>query len=469
MDTTLVTTTVSDLQNRGELNFSRGRYNILDCGVRTGKTYWAVHTLINFTRDKQNRRILFLTDTTFLKQDIINSYPELCCDADDMWMREDSSWTAEDTNKIGVMCYQGLGMKVLKDDVKFLDSIDVICWDECDSIFDFAATAFQKARRSDFSRKSSSNNEILSLIQQHSSKKEYMPLILLGYWEKIVYEGRILCVGLSASPDRAKQYYASLTNASNKGKIETSFRAASDIYFKNVVDHIHELTPLPGIAYWCFSPSITHNQSIVRAAKEQGFNAVEIHSETNDDWPLDEEQQRVVNWIRSFHLVPPEYDFVVITRAFERGFSIEDERFKHLIVDSFYQSDRIQAARQTFPYQRHVKTLIVEVPEEFKDRWLTVQECRELAEYLSVPDINVGNGKEVKTHSRIMSWNKLQEVLPTVGYTIDKARKRLNGKPNPQNCYKISGTWQEVEIVADNDFFTLVAAKSNEDLLKLEE
>jgi hypothetical protein len=48
-----------------------------------------------------------------------------------------------------------------------------------------------------------------------------------------------------------------------------------------------------------------------------------------------------------------------------------------------------------------------------------------------VPDINVGNGKEVKTHSRIMSWNKLQEVLPTVGYTIDKARKRLNGKPNP--------------------------------------
>jgi len=35
-------------------------------------------------------------------------------------------------------------------------------------------------------------------------------------------------------------------------------------------------------------------------------------------------------------MVPPEYDFVVITKAFERGFSISDERFKHLIVDSFY-------------------------------------------------------------------------------------------------------------------------------------
>jgi len=68
-----------------------------------------------------------------------------------------------------------------------------------------------------------------------------MPLILLGYWEKIIYEGRILCIGLSASPERARAYYSSLTNASNKGKIETSFRAASDIYFKNVIDHIHEL------------------------------------------------------------------------------------------------------------------------------------------------------------------------------------------------------------------------------------
>jgi len=59
-----------------------------------------------------------------------------------MWMRAPNEWTAEDNNKIGVMCYQGLGMKVLKEDTAFLDTIDVICWDECDSIFDFAATAF---------------------------------------------------------------------------------------------------------------------------------------------------------------------------------------------------------------------------------------------------------------------------------------------------------------------------------------
>lgn len=468
METKLTSVTVSDLSNSGKLNFSRGRYNILDCGVRTGKTYWAVHNLIQYTRDQQNRRILFLTDTTFLKNDIINKYPELCCDADEMWIRSPDSWTVEDNNKIGIMCYQGLGMKVLKEDTAFLDTIDVICWDECDSIFDFAATAFQRARKYDYARAASTNNEILALIQEHSSRKEYMPLILLGYWEKIIYEGRILCIGLSASPDRAKEYYSSLTNASNKGKLETSFRAASDIYFKNVIDHIHELKPLPGVAYWCYSPSITHNKSIVRAGLEMGFNAIEIHSEQNVDWPLDDEQKRVINWIRAYHRPPPEYDFIVITKAFERGFSIEDERFKHLIVDSYYQSDRIQAARQTFPYQRHVKTLITEVPKEFKDRWLTVQECRELAEYLEVPEINLIGGTS-NNSTRNMSWNKLQTVLPMVGYTIEKARKRINNSPNALNCYKITGEWKEAEIVGDNNFFTLVAAKSNQELVKLED
>lgn len=462
----LAPVTVTDLQQTGELKFSRGHYNILDCGVRTGKTYWAVNNLVQFTRDHQPRRILFLTDTTFLKNDIIQQYPDMCCDADELWEQSESSWSVEDTNKIGIMCYQGFGMRILKRNSDFLSSIDVICWDECDSIFDFAAAAFQKARTSDFASAESTNNEILAVIQQHSTKKAYMPLILLGYWERIVNEGRILCIGLSATPERARQYYASLVQASNKGKIEAGFRAASDVYFRNVIDHIRELQPFPNIAYWCYSPSIEHNQSIVRAANQQGFNAIEIHSEQNLDWPLNEEQLRVINWIRTFHVVPPEYDFVVITKAFERGFSISDERFKHLIVDSFYQADRIQAARQTFPYQRHVKTLIAEIPAEYKDKWLTVQQCRELAEYLAVPEISSDGQQVTKRQARIMSWNKLQEVLPSVGYKVEKARKRPSPGANAVYCYRITGDWVEAEVIADNNFFKLVAAKQPADELE---
>ena len=133
--------------------------------MRTGKTYWAVNYLSEFTRDGKASRILFLTDTIALKDSIISSYPEQCCDADIFWKNEESEWAAENINKIGIMCYQALRMQAMRDETKWLDSIDVICWDECDSIFDFAASAFAKARKTDFSRRTSSNGEILSLIQ----------------------------------------------------------------------------------------------------------------------------------------------------------------------------------------------------------------------------------------------------------------------------------------------------------------
>lgn len=59
--------TVTDLQVKGELNFLKGTYNIIDCGIRTGKTYWAINHLKQFSRDERLDRILFLVDTTALK------------------------------------------------------------------------------------------------------------------------------------------------------------------------------------------------------------------------------------------------------------------------------------------------------------------------------------------------------------------------------------------------------------------
>jgi len=73
-------------------------------------------------------------------------------------------------------------MRALKEDLAFLDNIDVICWDECDSVFDFATQAFVKARKTDFARHNVSNMEVLSVIQSFSTKKDYMPLVILGEW-----------------------------------------------------------------------------------------------------------------------------------------------------------------------------------------------------------------------------------------------------------------------------------------------
>lgn len=86
-----------------------------------------------------------------------------------------------------------------------------------------------------------------------------MPLILLGYWEILVNKGRILCIGLSATPERAKAYYSKLIHASNIGKLEAGYRMSEDIYFTNVLDHVKKLRPEPGRGYWCYSPYIEPN------------------------------------------------------------------------------------------------------------------------------------------------------------------------------------------------------------------
>ena len=455
-----MTVTVTDLQKTGKLDFSRGRYNIIDCGARTGKTYWAINHLKDWTRDGHLNRVLFLVDTTMLKDSLLLNYEDQCCDADVMWRRVGSQWDSEDNNRIGVMCYQALGSAVIREEVDFLDNIDVICWDECDSVFDFAAAAFAKARKTDFSRQTISNEEVLAIIQQYSTKREYMPLVLLGFWEQLINKGRVLCVGLSATPERAKMYYDSLVHESNKGKVQTTYRAAADIYFKNIMDHIKELHPIPGMGYWCYSPSIEHNRAIVRAAEAQGFRAIELHSSNNDDKPLTDEQKRVISFINATHYVPLEYDFVAVNAAQKRGIDIDDPRFNQLIVDSYLREDRLQAGRQTFPFQRHVKVLVEAVPEDFLNRWLTADECKELAALMAVPDINIEEGKK-HTQTRLMSWNKLKDVLPSFGYTIAHARKRINGEKNARQVYQIQGQWHDAELIADNNFMSLVAAKTN--------
>ena len=73
---------------------------------------------------------------------------------------------------------------------------------------------------------------------------------------------------------------------------------------------------------------------------------------------------------------------------------------------------------------------------------------------MAVPELDRNN----KNTNRIMTWNKLKDYLPALGYKVEQKRKRINGKQ--QQAYFVSGEWHDVELV-DNDFLQLVAAKNN--------
>ena len=437
-----------ELVSNIKLNFQYGTYNIIDCGIRTGKTYWAIHNLHNFSRDGKLNRILFLVDTESLKNSIITEYGDSCCEAEDFWCSQ-SSW-GENQNKIGVMCYQKLGNLFIKNKTSFLKEIDCICWDECDSIFDFAATAFAKAKSTDFAREDCTPEEILSVIQKYSSKKEYMPLIFLGEWEKIINEARIMCIGLSATPERAKIYYSTLTSSANEGKLQSIYKLGGDIYFYNLKEHLKKLHPEPNKGYWCYSPWIVENKNIVQFANQLGFNAIELHSLNNEEFPMNEEQRRVANIIITTGMVPIDYDFVIVNRAFERGFNIRDTRFNQLIVNSTNFVAREQSARMTHPYQRALKVSFPAIPEEYMNKLLDLKTCRELANELRIPVNDINN------RGKIMTWNALKDYLKDYGYNYEVKKKKTAGKL--QTYYIITGSWKEKENESE-DFMALVKAK----------
>lgn len=452
--------TITDLATANQLTFIPGQYNIIGCGIRTGKTYWAIHNLQHYTRDNNLSRILYLVDTNSLKEQICQDYSDYAISADNYWEPTIAPAWDVNGNKMGVMCYQRLAQYVIQDKLKFLDNIDVICWDECDSIFDFATQAFSIAYKKDFARAHVKREEILAIIQQYSSNQAYAPLILLGQWEHIINEGRILCIGLSATPERAKMYYGSLVQSSTRGRLEASYRINGDIFFYDIMALIRELSPMPGKGIWCYSPWIETNKTIVEAAKRRGFRAIELHSKNNDDKPLDDEQRRVYDCIVNTSMVPYEYDFVVFNSALLRGINLKDRRFDSTIINSLMREAREQAGRQVFSYQRYLKVLIPKVPETFMNRYLGLDECRELAQLMDVRDISAD-----KTHlGRQMSWNRLKEVLSSAGYTVKNERKTING--TRKNVYIIEGEWQYAE-VEDLQFSILADAKPNS--IKLDE
>lgn len=102
-----------------------------------------------------------------------------------------------------------------------------------------------------------------------------------------------------------------------------------------------------------------------------------------------------------------------------------------------------------------LKTFSVPIPESYKNRWLSVDEARELAIKLNVKERDNAHA------SRIMSWNRLMTFLPACGYKITQKRKVLEKGKGAKTAYFITGEWHDAEIENGN-FLALAAAKNSQ-------
>ena len=208
-----------------------------------------------------------------------------------------------------------------------------------------------------------------------------------------------------------------------------------DKHFHNLEDYIRKLRPEPNKGYWCYSPLIAENKNIVKLANQLGFNAIELHSSNNEEFPMDDEQIRVANTIITTGMVPIDYDFVVVTNAFEKRIKVQDTRFNQLIINSIGLVAREQSYGLACHYQRILKVPFPPIPEKYMNKLLDLKACRELANELRV------HIRDITNSGKIMTWNAIKDCLEDYGYSYEVKKKEIGGKH--KTCYIITGSWKE--------------------------
>lgn len=220
-------------------------------------------------------------------------------------------------------------------------------------------------------------------------------------------------------------------------------------YFTNIFEYIETLSI--NQYYFIFSPNIKENQQLAARANELGFRALELHSSNNKDYPLTEKQKKIIKELENSGTIKEDYNFIISTNCID--YELKDKRFDFLIFNSFKKEEREKTIYVSFPFKCALKTFAPEIPETYLNKWLNMEECRELANLMNISDFTTTAAK------RIMTWNKLKDYLPNIGYTVEGKRKRIDGKL--QQCYFITGTWKDAEI-EDGNFLSLVEAKMAE-------
>lgn len=233
-----------------------------------------------------------------------------------------------------------------------------------------------------------------------------------------------------------------------------------DTFFTDIEKVIKTLSPEKNTGIWCYTSRIHCAQNIVKQAEDRGFKAIELHSRNNANYPLNKEQKRVLDTLLHTGMIPEEYNFVVSNDTLFRGFSLRDQRFTKLIVNSLNTVAQEQAGRMTFPHSRLLKTYAGAIDEKYLNRWLTLEECRDLAEEMAVQNIEKNKKYHFSSAKKfeLMTWNRLKDFLPEIGYEVEKNRKVLEKNGKQQIVYRITGEWQPF-IPTDEDFLAMLEEK----------
>ena len=352
--------------------------------------------------------MLFLIDTTAGKQALLKR--EETAKYTEKWLEEiKHEWWGEllSGNGIRVMTYHQLGYQI-QDHPDFMKNIDVVICDEMHNLIKFLGIERAQNKQSIEDGWGSMGRPCevaLNELCRVATIQEDAPLL-------VIITATINAVSKELHSRNVPTEYFDYTP---KAYSDSSARI---VYYDKLSDVLDELDEQRAIIY---IPTINGMKEAAKQVDDGWRNICCLWGLHNGDHIMTSQQLEVRDAILTTKRIPDDIDLLFINAAYETSINIENEDYRVVVVHSSNPDVQTQVRGRL----RHdIDTLYLHdsdhehighyFPEEYLDKFLTVQETREIAEAM-----NLHNDK-----GQILMWPSISEKLANNGYVIDRVKQR---------------------------------------------
>lgn len=380
--------------------------NLIKAPAGSGKTRCALTRFPEITGNRM--KSVYLIDSRYGSEQILTNEGTKAYSPE--WMDLVAGEVLFEHDNIVVMTYAKFGtLRKFKPD--FLKHISMIICDELHNIFWSIGVEKQKFRDD-------------HLIMTDADILETLPRSCPNYIafqtiKGLVTEGKCYVVAMTATPNRVYGNFSDIT-------INTIQPIAPLKHLRNRKEEsYHDFRQLlsrfkKGDKVLLYTPRITTMEYLCALAREAGFCAVAIWSDTNADHPMNQQQKDVLHHVIYGQEIPLEVDILIINKSCETSININTP-VQYVCIHGGDDDAAIQARSRArcdidilFKYNREPS--LEDFPEEFLYVPLDNAMRDRLAEVLNIRNQN----------GRLKKWTSIHKLLEGKGYLIEETR--INNK-----------------------------------------
>ena len=399
-------------------DFSRNGINILSEGTGAGKTTLALNLIDSISDCKA----LYLIDTTNGKESLekderIVMYSEhwrkfvdntLVCVSEieekNRQLEVSTLFNADKEieiifrqfeNKPVVMTYHQFGT-ILQSYSNFLEFLDIIILDEAHNLIQYYNMEKANCRKDILRTNPKATKEQISMHLSLTS-----PLYLAVKSLSRIAEMNSYAIAMTATPRKflAKMEELKLEIFQIQTDIElVAYETLNTIFYSDIYIQMGKLPP--NTKAIVFIPNIKDMIKMVGFIDDKlPHKSIAIWSIHNRDFPLNQKQLEVRQYLKENCKLPEEIDILIINKSYETGINIVDEEIEHMIIHTSDEDVQIQVRgrlRLNLPflylYKSNEKIGEIQLNPKYIGKKLFAEEQEELIQELNI----VKNGRQLK-------------------------------------------------------------------------